>query len=122
MQLDAAGPAPATTGLLRRKRKPGFDPLWLALPGVVFLILFLIGPTAQILSLSLVDKVTGALTLAAFNRIITSGPYLAVLSTTFSVALWTMVLCIVLGYPLAYWLCRMPPRQQRTAALFVLLP
>jgi putative spermidine/putrescine transport system permease protein len=28
----------------------------------------------------------------------------------------------VLGYPLAYWLCRKPPRQQRIAALFVLLP
>jgi len=65
----------------------------------VFLVLFLIGPTAQILSLSLIDKNTGALTLAAFVRIINGGPYLAVLSTTFSVALWTTVLCLGLGYP-----------------------
>jgi len=51
-----------------------------------------------------------------------AGPYPAVLSTTFSVALWTTALCVGLGYPLAYWLARKPPRQQRIAALFVLLP
>jgi putative spermidine/putrescine transport system permease protein len=113
--------SPATVSLPSR-RKLGIDPLWLALPGVVFLVLFLIGPTTQILSLSLLDKNTGALTLAAFVRIINGGPYLAVLSTTFSVALWTTVLCVGLGYPLAYWLCGKPPRQQRIAALFILLP
>ena len=32
------------------------------------------------------------------------------------------MLCVGLGYPLAYWLSRKPPRQQRIAALFVLLP
>ena len=118
-EIDLASPA---TVCLPGRRKLGLDPLWLALPGVVFLVLFLIGPTAQILSLSLIDKNTGALTLAAFVRIINGGPYLAVLSTTFSVALWTTVLCVGLGYPLAYWLCGKPPRQQRIAALFILLP
>ncbi len=133
MQLDAAE-APARSGrqtsgfgasvtaVPPRKRKLGFDPLWLALPGTVFLALFLIVPTAQLLSLGLIDKVTGALTLGAFAKILGGGPYLAVLATTFSVAIWTTVLCLVLGYPLAYWLCRKPPRQQRIAALFVLLP
>jgi putative spermidine/putrescine transport system permease protein len=116
------GPVPDSSASPRRRRRPGLDSLWLAAPGIAFLLLFLVGPAAQILSLSLLDRVTGALTTAAFVRIVTSGPYLAVLSTTFSVALWTTLLCVVLGYPLAYWLCRMPPRQQRIAALFVLLP
>jgi putative spermidine/putrescine transport system permease protein len=116
---DIASPATAS---LQPKRKLVFDPLWLALPGIAFLILFLIVPTAQILSLSLIDKTTGALTFAPFVKIWSGGPYLAVLATTFSVALWTTALCLGLGYPLAYWLCRKPPRQQRIAALFVLLP
>ncbi|MET4387514.1 putative spermidine/putrescine transport system permease protein [Bradyrhizobium sp. F1.4.3] len=97
-----------------------FDPLWLAAPAIAFLAMFLVWPTAQVLSLSVVDK-TGALSAAAFLRI-WNGPYLAVLSTTFSVALWTTVLCLSLGYPLAYWLSCKPPRQQRIAALVVLLP
>jgi len=116
---DIASPA---TSSLQPKRNLVLDPLWLALPGIAFLILFLIVPTAQILSLSLIDKITGALTFAPFVKIWSGGPYLAVLGTTFSVALWTTALCLVLGYPLAYWLCRKPPRQQRIAALFVLLP
>jgi putative spermidine/putrescine transport system permease protein len=105
-----------------RRRKLKLDPLCLALPGLAFLSLFLILPTAQMLSLSFFDKITGVLTLSAFIRIWNGGPYLAVLSTTFSVALWTTALCVGLGYPLAYWLARKPPRQQRIAALFVLLP
>jgi putative spermidine/putrescine transport system permease protein len=110
----------ATVALPRRKLK--IEPLWLALPGIVFLVLFLLLPTAQMLSKSLFDKVTGAPTLAAFARIWNGGPYLAVLSTTFSVAFWTTLLCLTLGYPLAYWLSCKSPRQQRIAMLFVLLP
>jgi len=105
-----------------KRRKLKLDPLWLALPGLGFLTLFLILPTAQMLSVGFFDKVTGALSLSAFARIWIGGPYLAVLSTTFSVAIWTTLLCVGLGYPLAYWLSRKPPQQQRIAALFVLLP
>jgi putative spermidine/putrescine transport system permease protein len=104
------------------RRKLRLDPLWLALPGLGFLAVFLILPTAQMLSVGFLDKSTGAFTVSAFLRIWNGGPYLTVMSTTFSVAIWTMMLCVGLGYPLAYWLSRKPPRQQRIAALFVLLP
>src|SRR6266702_8009587 len=111
------------TGHPRTKaRKLKLDPLWLALPGLGFLALFLVWPTAQMLSVSVMDKVTGALTFAPFLRIWNGGPYLTVLSTTFQVACWTTMFCLVLGYPLAYWLSQKPARQQRIAALFVLLP
>jgi ABC-type spermidine/putrescine transport system permease subunit I len=119
IMTDIASPAIVPR---QRRRRLKVDPLVLAVPGILFLVLFLIFPTVQVLSLSLVDKVTGALTFAAFARIWNGGPYLSILATTFSVALWTTVLCLVLGYPLAYWLSRKPPRQQRIAALFVLLP
>src|SRR5271163_2675908 len=105
-----------------RRHKLRIDPLWLALPGIAFLVLFLLVPTGQMLSASFFDKITGAPTLAAFARIWNGGPYLSILSTTFAVAFWTTLLCLALGYPLAYWLCCKSPRQQRVAALFVLLP
>ena len=103
-------------------RKLRLDPLWLALPGVIFLALFLVGPTAQMLSLSVMDRTSGALSFSAFSRIVNGRPYLAVLSTTFAVAGWTTFFCVGLGYPVAYWLAGKPPRQQRIAALFILLP
>ncbi|ULK99703.1 ABC transporter permease subunit [Bradyrhizobium sp. I71] len=105
-----------------KARKLRLDPLWLALPGLAFLALFLVWPTAQMLSVSVMDKITGALTVAPFLRIWNGGPYLTVLSTTFQVACWTTVLCLLLGYPLAYWLSQKPAQQQRIATLFVLLP
>jgi putative spermidine/putrescine transport system permease protein len=104
------------------RRRIKLDPLWLALPGLGFLAVFLILPTAQMLSVGFLDKTTGAFTVLAFLRIWNGGPYLAVLSTTFAVAIWTTMLCVGLGYPLSYWLSRKPPRQQRIATLFVLLP
>jgi putative spermidine/putrescine transport system permease protein len=114
----------ASLGIAERpqRRRLKLDPLWLALPSLGFLALFLVFPTAQLLSVGFIDKLTGALSLSAFVRIWNGGPYLTVLSTTFSVAIWTTLLCVGLGYPLAYWLSRKPPRQQRIAALFVLLP
>src|SRR5882672_9449883 len=116
---DIASPAIVPAQARRRLK---VDPLLLAVPGIMFLVLFLIFPTAQVLSLSLVDRVTGTLTFAAFARIWNGGPYLSILLTTFSVSLSTAALCLVLGDPLAYWLARKPPRQQRIAALFILLP
>jgi putative spermidine/putrescine transport system permease protein len=96
--------------------------LWLVLPGVLFLGLFLLYPSLQLMAVSVQDPKTGAWTLAAFSKMFAGGVYTRTLLTTFSVALQTTLWCIGLGYPLAYWLARLKPRQQRLAALFVLLP
>jgi putative spermidine/putrescine transport system permease protein len=37
----------STSVALPRRRKLKIEPLWLALPGVVFLVLFMLLPTAQ---------------------------------------------------------------------------
>ena len=51
------------------RRRIKLDPLWLALPGLGFLAIFLIVPTAQMLSVGFLDKATGAFTVSAFLRI-----------------------------------------------------
>ena len=58
-------------------RLPGrrFNPLWLALPGVLFLLTFLVFPSLQLLSLSIRDADTGELSLAAFERAFGVGVY-----------------------------------------------
>ncbi len=109
------------TPLIAARRPIRIRPLWLALPGLTFLLVFLIYPSAQLLSLSLTDA-EGGWSISAFQRIFRVGVYLRVLSTTFSIALQTTVLCLLLGYPVAYWLSRLSGRQQRLATLLVLLP
>jgi putative spermidine/putrescine transport system permease protein len=107
--------------MFRLARGRRLNPLWLTLPGVVFLALFLAYPALQLLSLSLFDR-TGSFSLAAFRHLFTTPVYLRVLTTTFTVAAETTLLCLLFGYPVAYWLAKQPARRQQGLMLLVLLP
>jgi putative spermidine/putrescine transport system permease protein len=107
----------AGTGRARWRLRP----VWLVLPGVAFLAIFLLYPAAQLLSLGFEDA-NAEWSLAAFRRIFGVSVYLRVLSTTFAIAAQTTALCLLLGYPLAYWLNTLQGRRQRLMTLLVLLP
>jgi putative spermidine/putrescine transport system permease protein len=96
--------------------------LWLAVPGLLYLLFFLLLPCLRLLSLSVEDADTGAYTLDAYRHAFGVSVYTRVLSTTFWVAAETTALCLLLGYPLAYWLAGQPARRQRLLALLVLFP
>ncbi len=98
------------------------DPLWLAAPGLVFLLGFLIVPVLQLLSVSFADPDGGGFSLAAYQRAFGVRVYLRVIGNTFGIAAQVTACCLVLGYPLAYWLSGLPPRRQRMVSLLVLLP
>ena len=98
------------------------DPLWLAAPGLLLLLGFLILPVLQLLAVSLDDPDGAGFTLAAYQRAFGVRVYIRVISNTFIMALQVMACCLVLGYPLAYWLSTLPKRRQRMMSLLVLLP
>lgn len=98
--------------------RPG--PLWLALPGIVFLLLFLMIPSLKIFMLSVVNN-QGQFSLAGFERFFTHGVYQRVLVNTFDIAFWTTAFSLLLGYPLAYWLSNLPERAQKILSLLILL-
>ncbi|EJL93148.1 ABC transporter permease subunit [Pantoea sp. GM01] len=104
----------------RSLQLPRLGPLWLALPGALFLLIFLIWPSLRIFSLSLFDR-SGEFSLAAFARFFGVGVYNRVLLNTFNIAFWTTAWCLLLGYPLAYWLAGLSKRSQQILSLFVLL-
>jgi putative spermidine/putrescine transport system permease protein len=97
-------------------------PLWLTLPGLAYLLIFLLLPCLRLLSLGFEDNDTGAYTLAAYARAFGVSVYTRILGTTFAIAFDTTLLCLVLGYPVAYWLTRQPKRRQRLLSLLVLFP
>jgi len=104
---------------VQKRRK--LDVFWLAAPGILFLVALFLIPTLQMLSASLFDK-SGALSASAFEKLFTTTVYFRVMATTFTVAVEVTVLCLLVGYPLAYWLAGHTPRVQRIALLFVLIP
>lgn len=105
--------------LFRRRFAPG--PLWLAAPGVLFLLAFLLFPALKLLVLSVLRNGTDTYSMAAFARFFGPSVYQRVLLTTFVIALEVTAACLALGYPLAYWLSGLPRRTQQIMALLVLL-
>jgi putative spermidine/putrescine transport system permease protein len=102
------------------KLRPGV--LWLAAPGLLYIVVFLLLPCLRMLSLSLEDNDTQTFSTSAYARLLHVGLYARVLTTTFAVAFQVTALCLLLGYPLAYWLARQPQRRQRMLSLLVLFP
>lgn len=99
--------------------KPGVG--WLFLPGVGFLSVFFLWPTLQLLSVSLFDA-DGALSFAAFSDLAATRVYVRILWSTLGTALEVTAWCLLLGYPLAYWISRQSQRAQRRLLLLVLMP
>ncbi|MCV9941114.1 ABC transporter permease subunit [Boseaceae bacterium BT-24-1] len=105
-----------------RARKLRFGALWLAVPGLLFLAVFFVYPVAQLLGLSIVDPESGAFSAGAYQRIAATDVYLRVLGITFRIAGWTAVWSLLIGYPLAYWIARLPDLFRGRMLLFVMVP
>jgi putative spermidine/putrescine transport system permease protein len=99
-----------------------FSPLWLAMPGVVLLVIFFIFPVGRILILSIQDPQLGGLTGAHYERLIASQLYLRILGITFRLSATTTLFSLLLGYPLAYWLTLLPERKRGRYIFLVLIP
>src|SRR3546814_9188165 len=56
------------------------------------------------------------------QKLIETPIYLRLLANTFKIAAIATVTCMVLGYPLAYWLRRLSPGQRLIALALVVLP
>lgn len=114
--MSAAATAPAAA-----RRLPRLGALWLAAPGLAFLAVFFVYPVAQLLGLSLWSAETGFST-ATYQRIAATDVYLRVLGITFRIAGYTALASLAIGYPLAYWLARMPELFRGRMLLFVMVP
>lgn len=111
----------AAAPLAKTKGSRGFNPVWLAAPGVAFLIVFMVMPMGQIFNLS-AHEPAGDFTWRFMEKAMSPGLYARVLFMTFSVSAQVTLWCVLLGYPLALWLTRIGGRRRRLAAFCILLP
>lgn len=98
------------------------NPLWLAIPGILFLLVFFVYPVCSLLLLSVTDPDTGQWVVKSYARILNTDVYLRVLGITFRIAAQTACLSLIIAYPLAYWVASLPERVRNKALLLVIIP
>ena len=95
--------------------------LALSLPAIIAVCVVIVIPVGWLFSLSFLDS-SGQLSLVNYQKMIEYKSYMRVFRTTFNVSFLTTFLCILIGYPLAYFLSQVPKKYVGLLMLTVLLP
>jgi putative spermidine/putrescine transport system permease protein/spermidine/putrescine transport system permease protein len=95
--------------------------LGLAAPSILIIIAVIMIPLGWLFYLSLIGK-GGEFSLVNYQKMIEYKSYARVYLTTFEVSILTTLICILIGYPLAYFLAQLPQRMAGIFMLTVLLP
>lgn len=98
----------------------------LAFPYVVWVVLMILLPMLLILFYSLTTQgneiVNFTFTLNNYIRFFTDHDFLMILWRSLVIAFKTTIICVLLGYPVAYFIARSPDRVRNTLVLAVTLP
>jgi len=95
--------------------------LSLCSPAVLLIIFILVIPVLWLFYLSFIGA-DGQFSLENYERMLNRKSYRRILVTTFEVSLLTTLLCILIGYPLAYFFSQLPKRLANLCLITVLLP
>ena len=91
---------------------------WLAAPYVVWMALFVVAPLILVVIFAFTDK-AGGITLDNFSNMAT---YIPAFQHSFVLAIAATVICILIGYPLAYFLSRESLMVRKGAMMLIMLP
>lgn len=108
---------PMAGGRWWRAHRANAAPVAAAAPALTFLFALFLWPVARLLLLS----VEGG-SLAAYEKALTDELYIRVLFDTVLIAACVSAVCLVLGYPVAYFLATAPAPWPTIGIVFVLLP
>lgn len=117
MQATGANAA----GLRRDDRMERLRLFGLGSPAMLLILVVLVIPVGWLFYVSFIGA-DGNFSLDNYRRMINSRSYSRIFVTTFQVSFLTTALCIVIGYPLAYFMAQLPPRLASLCMLAVLLP
>lgn len=91
----------------------------LACPYIVWMILFTIIPLGIVFYYALTDSITGQFTLANLAGM---GTYLPIFLRSIWLSLFASLICLVIGYPVAYFIAQCKPLTQRFLEMLIMLP
>ena len=103
------------------ERKDSLILLALTMPAIITVLVVIVIPVGWLFSLSFLDS-SGQLSLVNYQKMFEYKSYIRVFKMTFNVSFLTTFLCIIIGYPLAYFLSQIPRKYVGFFMLTVLLP
>ncbi len=118
-EIDRVGPAEAAASPSRGidwQRLAGFS---LAAPLVIFLLIFYAYPVIAMLSRSVHPA---GWSLTPYLALSESDVFRRVTQITLNIGFTVTICCLLLAYPLAYWLARMPTSRANLLMILVLIP
>jgi putative spermidine/putrescine transport system permease protein/spermidine/putrescine transport system permease protein len=107
--------------LAKARRKEGRLFFNLSLPSLITILIVVFIPVFWLSSLSFFDR-AGDFSWENYDRIFQSQLYIKTFIVTLKISFITLFFCILLGYPLCYWLSQLPNRLASILMIFVLLP
>ena len=107
--------------LKSEERRERFTLFGLSMPALLAILIVVFLPIFWLSSLSFYNA-AGALSMENYARIFESALYRRTFVVTFQISIAVTVICVLLGYPLCYWLTMLPDRTSAILMVFVLVP
>ena len=108
-------------GLRRDETLERLQLFGLSSPAVLLVLVILVIPVGWLFYVSFIGA-DGQFSLENYERMVVRKSYARIFQTTFEVSVLTTGLCILIGYPLAYFLSQLPSRLANLCLITVLLP
>ena len=95
--------------------------LGLSLPYFLVVALLIILPVGWLFYLSFIGR-DGGFSLENYERMIKSRAYIRIFITTFKISILTTLICVLIGYPLAYFMSQLTRKWANICMIGVLIP
>ncbi|MGB3275084.1 MAG: ABC transporter permease [Castellaniella sp.] len=112
---------PNAAALRRQTLKERLAFAGLCSPALLLVLVIMVIPMAWLFWLSFVGE-NGHFSLENYQRMLASSSYIQVFRLTFEVSILTTLICVLVGYPLAYFLSQLPTRMANLFMIAVLVP
>ena len=93
-----------------------------AAPHIVWMIMFIVAPMLFVLYFAFTETSDSGKVVFTFSNIASLSQYTNVFILSIAFALIATVICLLIGYPLAYFMSRTTPKMQKILMVLIMLP
>lgn len=101
--------------------KSGISTFLLSAPYIIWMIIFILVPLGVVVFYAVTDPATGLFTLNNLKHVFT-GAFMPIFGRSLWYSLLAAFICLIIGYPVAYFISRQKPMVQKTLYMLVMLP